>query len=466
MVTMKGKHGGIDLACRSGTLDAHGAQQDVFRLALSRGVGDMAAKKVHASAIKGQRGINLIESIVLEMDFLWYPTGQIEAGIDGYIEIRDPVSGDVTNSIIQVQSKASDKPFVAESAASFEYLCEAKDLSYWMAGNAPVILVVSHPKTREAYWVAVKEYFADPARLTSRKVIFDKTRDRFDIACRLALVNLAVPRDVGLYLAPQPKRERLYSNLLPVTSYPERLYVAETPYREAKELWAVVKARRLDIGGEWLLRGKRIFSFYDLREPPWDTLCDHGTVEDFATEEWADTSDQDTQWQFIDLLRRCLIEKGRTLDLAYDARREHYYFQATPDLSPRLVRYRSQENMTTKTVFEGYGKKNKPDEVAYYRHSAFEGAFRRYDGAWFLEITPTYHFSYDGYHEDRFYKDRLKHIKQLERNAAVLGQLLMWASHLGQPTSLFNVRPPLIHVGSLRTLELEAGLDDDAWRTS
>lgn len=44
------------------------------------------------------------------MGFLWNPTG-LEAGIDGgYIEIRDCQSGEVTNCIVQVQSKASEQP--------------------------------------------------------------------------------------------------------------------------------------------------------------------------------------------------------------------------------------------------------------------------------------------------------------------------------------------------------------------
>jgi hypothetical protein len=366
----------------------------------------VAAKKIHANVIRGQRGINLIESIVLEMDFLWYPTGQIEAGIDGHIEIRDPVSGAVTNSIIQVQSKATDRQFAVETATSFEYLCDADDLKYWMAGNAPVIIVVSRPSAREAYWVAVKQYFSEPARLKSRKVVFDKARDRFDTSCRQALINLAVPRDVGLYLAPQPKREKLYSNLLSVTYYAERLYVAETPYREAKDLWAVGNARGLAIGSEWILRDRRIYSLHDLSVAPWDTLCDRGTVEDFATEEWATTSDLATRRQFVDLLNRCLVEKGRTLDLAYDAKRDHYYFRATSNLSPRTVRYQSLANTVPRTVFQAYKSKTKSDHVAYYRHSAFEGKFRQYDGAWFLEITPTYHFTRDGYTLDPYYKDR------------------------------------------------------------
>jgi uncharacterized protein DUF4365 len=424
----------------------------------------MAAKKIHANAIKGQQGINLIEAVVYDMGFVWYPTGQIEAGIDGYIEIRDPVTGAVTNLIIQVQSKATEQPFVAESTTSFEYLCDARDLTYWMAGNAPVILVVSRPSTHEAYWIAVKEYFSDPARLQARKVVFDKVRNRFEASCRKALIDLAMPRDVGLYLAPQPKQEQLYSNLLAVTDYAERLFVAETSFREAKDLWAVANARRLDIGGEWILRGKHIYSFHDLRLSPWDTLCDRGTVEDFVTEEWATTSDRDMRWQFVDLLNRCLTTKGRTLDLAYDARHEHYYFQATANLSYRAVRYPSLTKSAAKKVFEAYSSKTTPGQIAYYRHSAFEGKFRRYDGAWFLEITPTYHFTRDGYHDDPYYKDRLKGIKLLERNSAVLGQLLMWASYLGQQPTLFSMHPPSLHFGSLRTMDLDAGIVDEAWR--
>lgn len=424
----------------------------------------MATKKIHPNAIKGQQGINLIEAIVLEMGLVWYPTGQVEAGIDGVIEIRDPTTGAVTNSIIQVQSKASDQPFVAESAASFEYLCDARDLDYWMAGNAPVVLVVSRPSTREAYWVAIKEYFSEPVRLKSRRVVFDKVRNRFDTSCRQALINLALPRDAGLYLAPQPKRERLYSNLLSVAYCADRMFVAGTSYREPKDLWAVVQARGLSIGGEWILREKRIYSFHDLRLSPWDTLCDRGTVEDFATSEWADSADLAAQRQFMDLLNRCLVEKGRALSLAYDRRHDHYYFRATADLSRRIVRYRSMTNTVTRAVFEAHKSKSKSDQIAYYRHSAFEGKFRRYDGAWCLEITPTYHFTRDGYHQDPYYKDRLKGIKLLERNSAVLGQLLMWADYLSQQASLFSAQPPLLEFGGLRTADIEAGIYDEAWR--
>ena len=48
----------------------------------------MSAKKVHKSSITGQEGVNLIERVVLGMGFLWYPTGGVQAGIDGFVKIR------------------------------------------------------------------------------------------------------------------------------------------------------------------------------------------------------------------------------------------------------------------------------------------------------------------------------------------------------------------------------------------
>ena len=192
----------------------------------------MSAKKIHCSSVIGQQGVNLIEKVVLEMGYLWYPTGGTEAGIDGSIEIRDPETGEVANSIVQVQSKATANPFQAETESGFDYLCSEKDLDYWMRGNAPVILVVSRPQSEEAYWVSIKDYFADPKRRAARKVRFDKTRDRFDEGCAAALVELAVPRDAGLYFAPPPVTELVYSNLLRVSHFPERLYVGQTDYRD------------------------------------------------------------------------------------------------------------------------------------------------------------------------------------------------------------------------------------------
>ena len=83
---------------------------------------------------------------------------------------------------------------------------------------------------------------------------------------------------------------------------------------------------------------------------------------------------------------------------------------------------------------------------------------------WYLEITPTYHFTSDGYKEDMFRAERLKGIKRLERNPAVLGQLLMWADYLRKPIqSLFSSEYSFLSFGELATVDTSTSLPDDVW---
>lgn len=137
------------------------------------------SKTIPNQAVIGQQGVALIQKRVLEMGWLWHQTSVFDAGIDGYIELRN-ADGTVLNSIIQVQSRATQGRFTAESDTGFEYLCSEKDLAYWLAGNAPVILICSRPDNSEAYWVSVKDYFKQPDRRQARRVQFDKNRDLFD----------------------------------------------------------------------------------------------------------------------------------------------------------------------------------------------------------------------------------------------------------------------------------------------
>ncbi len=75
----------------------------------------------------GSLGVNIVERRVLEMGFLWYPSGGVEAGIDGRLEIRNE-DAEVKNLIISVQSKATDSKFEAETDTEFTYTCTERDL--------------------------------------------------------------------------------------------------------------------------------------------------------------------------------------------------------------------------------------------------------------------------------------------------------------------------------------------------
>lgn len=409
--------------------------------------------------------MTLVQDILLEIGFVVYPTGDVEAGTDAFMEIRDAESGDVTNLIIQIQSKATEGTFEAETDTSFVFRCDQKDLNYWLLGNVPFILVVSRPTTREAFWVSIKDYFDTPEKRQAKKVVFDKGRDRFDASCRDALIKLAMPADSGLYFAPPLKKETLYSNLLKVSYYPEYLYVAQTPYRKAEDLRAELKARDIRDENEWLLKNKSLFSFRDLDRDPWRTFCDIGTLEQHNSKEWSLSDDPDRKRDFVQLLNHCLRSKARSLGLWWSKDQRCYFFKATDDLSAKSLPYKSITNETSRDVFRAYYKFKKPDEIAFYRHSAFKSGFNRYEGEWFLEITPTYYFTRDGKEPDGFYEERLKKMKEIEDNPAVLGQVIMWAEYLAKhgEGDLFVSAYPFLKFSTLETFDVDMGINDKSW---
>src|SRR2546425_944016 len=86
----------------------------------------------------------------------------------------------------------------------------------------------------------------------SGRVVFDKTRDRFDVNAKTAMQHLAVPVSSGLYLGTHPKREVLHTNLLALASYPKHYYVAQTEYRTRGEVFAALRDFTRIAPGEWI----------------------------------------------------------------------------------------------------------------------------------------------------------------------------------------------------------------------
>jgi len=423
-------------------------------------------KKILNSSITGQIGINLIEKIVLEMGFLWYPTGGIEAGIDGTIEIRNPETGEVTNNILQVQSKASEHKYTAETDDKFEYTCSERDIDYWLGGNTPVLLVVSRPKDNLICWISVKDYFDTPDKIKSKKVLFDKSANRFSKNSASELVKLAASTSFGLYLPPVQKTETIYSNLLEIKKLPEYIYMADATVKNPTEIYSELRRLGAEPSSEWILRNRRILSFNDLDKYPWNQFCDTGTLDSIGVDEWAFSDDSDRENEFRDLLNNSLAEMLRTKFIRLLRDKRLFYFMATKKLVPRRIKYQSILNEATRTVFTGYSKKKTSDEPAYYRHSAFSGKFQKFDNKWYLEISPTYFFTKDGYFEDKFAEERIKKIKRLELNMAILGQVIMW-SRILQPTPVANLfenpRADFIEFGELMKFDLPVGIDDKTW---
>jgi hypothetical protein len=413
--------------------------------------------------LRGQQGINLIERIVLEMGCIWNPTGPLDIGIDGTIELCDRDTGEPLGLFLHIQSKATDFAWERETADGFDYTCRSQDVDYWMQGNAPVLLIVSRPGRDEAYWISIKDYFRDPARRQNRRAHFEKAKDRFTPDAYAALFELAKPQDAGLYLAATPKVEELLSNLLEVRAFAPRIYIGDTPFRQRRDVGGAFRELGESCPSEWLLKEKRILSFRDLREFPWDRVCDRGTVEYFSADEWAFSPDADRRRDFVQLLNGALREKLFPQVRPW-GKLGLYAFTASKNLKPRTIRYSSHSRSARRTVFEVYARESQGNVYTHYRHMAFRGRFHLYEGRWYLEITPTYLFTLDGYHVHRLHSEWLKGIKRLDRNRAVLAQLLVWVQYLQQNGDLFSQSYPYLSFGRLAEFALDVGIDDGHWQ--
>jgi hypothetical protein len=103
----------------------------------------------------GEARIALIHKRVTEMGYLFHPR-RVDHGIDGHIDLVDPGTYEVLNLVLLIQSKASGLPFPYETETSFQYTCDEADLNYRLSGNAPVVLILSHPEREQAWWVDIK----------------------------------------------------------------------------------------------------------------------------------------------------------------------------------------------------------------------------------------------------------------------------------------------------------------------
>jgi hypothetical protein len=411
-------------------------------------------KKLSRQAILGQQGINLIEGVVLSMGSRWSVGGANEVGIDGYVELFDPATGEALGRTLGVQSKAVST-FDNETRNGFTFRCDPRDVEYWTQGNLPVILIVSKPSTREAYWISVKDYFSTVK--SGSTVHFAKAATRFTAESFRNLLSLGADPAQGLYLGPAPRPETLSSNLLEVATFPPKLYIAATDYRSIPE---VRKRLKPGVGGVWIVHEKSLVGFENFSGAEWASVCDTGSTDDFDTAEWAESDDRSRLNVFVDLLNRALRRQVGP-EVRYWADEECYAFEGHDTVK---VRYRSVKRQSTITVVSKYSFiAATGDKIDRLRHLAFRGRFRRFEGRWYLQITPTYRFTNDGAILDRYHADKLSGIKRIEGNRAVLSALLFWTDYLTANVGLFSRRTRALQFNRTTTFELPVGINDQNW---
>jgi hypothetical protein len=418
-------------------------------------------KRSPDSDLLGQQGINLIEEILLDMGHLWNPSGPLEYGIDGHIELRDARAQEPLNRHLDAQSKARTS-FTAETDQGFEFLCKASDIDYWMRDDCPVLLICSHPKTREAWFIVVTDWFADKERRAERRVFFDKHRDRFDASKAAELLRLAERREPILHRRPAAPPEQLLTNLLPIIGLSDRIWSAPCDCRTTGQVGELYDTSPGPRPSDYLLRDDRLYSLRDPRSRRLSVVCDAEETESFDARDWSESSDRKLTRYWADLLRRTLLQQVKP-QLQWRPDRRVFYFAAPDPLEELSIQGPAGARLVVK-VEHYLHKKTGEQRVSYVRHQAFRPGFLRADGRWHLEIEPDYLFTTETGRAHWRGDELLAGIKRFDRNDAVVGHLKMWEHLLSRPASLLDEEPALLTFGSLVCVEVPVGIDDALWR--
>jgi hypothetical protein len=404
----------------------------------------------------GYRGEAFVEKLVADAGFIWNARAK-DFGIDGQIELVDR-NGSVTGAAVLVQVKATEVGFPRGQDGRLRFTCQADHIDYWLRCNDPVVIVCVDLTAQRAWWKRLDLWFSDPHRRVRRVVELDEVKDELtvDTAADLAPLCMrggqALPRLRG--------SELLSSNLLPVLSFAPLVYSASTPCRERGDAWERMRANDAFESG-FDLAGGRISSLMPLEDSPLAVLCD-GPASTEPTDILANSTDPDVARRFVRLLNYTLRAMHHK-HLVWHPKKKVLYFQAPPDLRRQRIKGRTSRGRG-RSFFTPYFGKDDVEKVRFCRHYAADLRFRRWDGQWYLEINPDYHFTIDGRRDSLFDAEYVKKIKRLERNGAVRHLVVAWADFLrGREGDLFTPGDERIVFADLLTLEADAVVNERVW---
>ena len=420
----------------------------------------MALQKTYSESDQiGEEGQRLVALTVTRLGHIWHDR-RVDHGVDGEIELVDPIRRSASNVHVMVQSKATAGRFPAETKSSFHFLLDAADIAYWRGGSNGVIVVCSRPRDGEIWWAPVDRAKPPLPGRKSWRLDFNKDRDRLNASSVGRLLSWATDDTPGREVSGRQRRaETLETNLVRIEEMPQEIFFGPTWQPNPRQLGPALRDRRY-FRSDWIVRGGVIHSFARPDRGGLGDFLDSG-YETIDTIEWAQSKDIDTLSMFADLLRQALLEQEHQ-KLRYHAGKRLFVFRSPRD-GRDAVRVKVAPNKPGRTVFQRYYKNDEHIEPMDCRHYAAAVRFVHTDVGWAAEINPTYHFTFDGHRDLPWGQDRVKGMKKIEKNLAVRGLTQFWAEYLARPPELGERDRPLLF-GDLIALRVGIGIDDKDWQ--
>ena len=420
----------------------------------------MALHKTYSDSDQiGEEGQRLVGLTVTQLGHIWHDR-RVDHGIDGQIELVDPIRRSASNAHVLVQSKATAGRLTAETEDSFHFPLDAADVAYWRGGSNKVIVVCSRPRTGDIWWAPVDRASPPPPGRKTWRLHFDKARDRLDADSIGRLLSWATDDLPSQEVSGRQRRaETLETNLVRIEQLPQEIFFGQTWKPNARQLGPALRDRG-HYRNDWIVRGGVIYSFARPERGGLGDFLDGG-FETIDAVEWAHSKDIDTLSMFADLLRQALVEQEHHR-LRYHSAKRLFVFRSPRD-DRDAMRVKVAPNKPGRTVFQRCYKDDERTEPKDCRHYAAAVRFVYTDAGWAAEINPTYHFTFDGHRDLPWGEDRIKGMKKIEKNLAVRGLMQFWAEYLARPSEL-GERGRALLFGDLIRLQVGIGINDNDWQ--
>lgn len=224
--------------------------------------------------------------------------------------------------------------------------------------------------------------------------------------------------------SPVPDSRQLFLNLLPLKNLPELVFESQSLVDDPREAWRMLP-KEGDIP-PWLMHKRTILSYTDPRSNFLSKIVDPKTTKRNLTKAWLSSSNNESSYLMSRMLNLALRRDLGKSGVRYFKDYNLFAFSGHLDEPPRTYTYKGLKQKSTVTVVAHYnGTRLDGSQYPYLRHLGFESRFRELDGTWYLQITPTYLFTEDGKKRLWIHARMLSGIKRLEKNRAVLSQLLL-----------------------------------------
>ena len=273
------------------------------------------------------------------------------------------------------------------------------------------------------------------------------------------------------------KAELLYSNLFPV-SFPTQIKAAKiTVKRSVKfgerlhQMWEELgKLGKFPVD-YWIEDGV-LYRFAPFTDDLWQAMIKRRFIAPLADKpasDWASSNKFADKNRFIKLLNRAFEGLCSSLDtryrLVWSKHMGCHLFVPEPKTMEGRIRVKAISQDAPRFVYKAIMDKTVANskKIQHWQHNAFRHFFVRCGDEWFLNIIPFWAFTSDGMGAPSKWQDTSSaNMRQPEKNRAVLGHVMFWASVLSPVSDIFRGEE-LFKIHRPVSFTASPSISDEAW---